>query len=564
MKKGLNFKRLKTKLLVGFLSIIVLVLLFGVFNTYTTIKSNDKMKELTEKELASLIISERLAINMSERTGLLRGYLLYDDVTYKNKFKDGLESSIALEEKLLDFNDSEQAQQLINKKTEWGTLTDEVISKYDAGNEQAALEIMETEVQPLANELSESFQEMAAGREDMIYGIGEEVISEGEASYLTGIVITVLVMVLGIIIALLISRSITKPITAVMERMKSIADGDLSQEPLEIKSKDEVGQLVAATNEMNTHMRELLNQINMVSETVSSQSEELTQSANEVKSGSEQIATTMQELASGSETQANNSSELSSVIGTFAKRVEEANENGERIQQSTDQALGMTDEGSQLMNASNEQMAKIDRIVKDAVQNVQGLDTQSQEISKLVSVIKNIAEQTNLLALNAAIEAARAGEHGKGFAVVADEVRKLAEQVSDSVTDITGIVTNIQNETSAVTESLQEGYKEVENGTIQIQSTGEKFSGISNAVADVAANIKTVSESLSDIAASSQQMNSSIQEIAAVSEESAAGIEQTSASSEQTTSSMEEVAASSNDLAKLAEELNQMVRKFKL
>src|SRR5699024_4194813 len=133
---------------------------------------------------------------------------------------------------------------------------------------------------------------------------------------------------------------------------------------------------------------------------------------------------------------------------------------------------------------------------RDAVQKVQGLDAQSQEISKLVSVIQDSAEQTNLLALNAAIEAARAGEHGKGFAVVADEVRKLAEQVSVSVTDITTIVTSIQNESSMVTESLEGGYKEVEQGTTQIEATGEKFNGINTSITNMVKDIQSISDNL--------------------------------------------------------------------
>ncbi|WP_461180407.1 methyl-accepting chemotaxis protein [Virgibacillus kimchii] len=272
----------------------------------------------------------------------------------------------------------------------------------------------------------------------------------------------------------------------------------------------------------------------------------------------------MQELASGSETQANSSTELSSAMSDFAANVQEASDNGEQIKENTGKVLEMTEEGSQLMDNSNAQMEKIDQIVQDAVQKVEGLDTQSQEISTLVSVIKDIADQTNLLALNAAIEAARAGEHGKGFAVVADEVRKLAEQVAESVTDITGIVTNIQSESSVVTGSLQEGYKEVESGIVQIKATGEKFDGISTAISEVVDSIQTVTGNLSEVAATSQQMNSSIQEIASISEESAAGVEQTSAASQQTSSSMEEVAASADDLAKLAEDLNGLVRKFKL
>lgn len=121
----------------------------------------------------------------------------------------------------------------------------------------------------------------------------------------------------------------------------------------------------------------------------------------------------------------------------------------------------MTDKGSQLMDSSTSQMGKIDQIVQDSVYKVQNLNVQSQEISKLIVVVIEIGDQTNLLALNAAIEAARAGEHGKGFAVVADEVRKLAEQTATSVTEITGIVNNMQKEVQLFTGSLQGGYKEV-------------------------------------------------------------------------------------------------------
>jgi len=564
MKKLLNFKHLRTKILFGFGLVLVLAVLLSGYNMYSMNQTNNDLQEMIDEELALLVADKDLQANMFERTSLLRGYLLFEDEAYKEEFEAGTEESIELENRALELSDSEQLQDLIDAKTEWGTLTDEVIADYESGNTTQAAAIMENNVMPLGNMLTDGFESLADEREAEVMAIGDRMISDSEMLLRVAFIISGVMIVLGVLVALVTARMIANPVRAVMNRMKLITDGDFSQDALKTTSRDEIGQLVVAANEMSKGIRDLLNQINEVSETVSSQSEELTQSANEVRTGTEQVASTMQELASGSETQANSSSELSSAMTTFSSSVQEANENGEQIKKSSEEVLKMTDEGSKLMSNSNSQMEKIDQIVQDAVSKVEGLDAQSQEITSLVSVIQDIAAQTNLLALNAAIEAARAGEHGKGFAVVADEVRKLAEQVSDSVSNITGIVTNIQDETSVVTGSLQSGYKEVENGMVQIKATGEKFDGISTAITDAVDSIHTVTTNLSDIAATSQQMNSSIQEIAAISEESAAGVEETSAATEQTSSSMEEVAASADDLAKLAENLNGMIRRFKL
>jgi len=359
-------------------------------------------------------------------------------------------------------------------------------------------------------------------------------------------------------------KHMLREIPQVTNKMQQLALGNLSQEELQTKSKDEIGQLVTSTNQLNQNLRGIISQINIVSETVSSQSEELTQSANEVKTGTEQVASTMQEIAAGSETQANSASDLSFGMNNFADKVQEANENGFRIEENSKVVLKMTEEGSESMKNSIHQMEKIVGIIQDSVNKVQGLDKQSQEISNLVTVIKGVSEQTNLLALNAAIEAARAGEHGKGFAVVADEVRKLSEQVSDSVTNITEIVGNIQKESDLVSESLQGGFKEVEQGRELIESTGETFHGISEAVTEMVKSITSIAENLADIAANSLEMNGAIQEIASVSEESAAGVEQTSATVQQVSSSMEEVAGNAEQLSVLAEQLNDVIKQFKI
>ena len=333
---------------------------------------------------------------------------------------------------------------------------------------------------------------------------------------------------------------------------------------MSIRSKDEIGKLANAMNQMQAKLKDMIHNIAQASDLINTSSKELSQSANEVNMGAEQVAITMNELASGAEGQAHHSNELTSLMERFTADLRETNQHGEHIHQSSVEVLGLTNEGSQLMTSSNSQMSKIDGIVQNAVEKVKNLDAQAQEISKLVVVIKDIADQTNLLALNAAIEAARAGEHGKGFAVVADEVRKLAEQVAFSVNDITSIVTNIQQDFDVVTSSLEDGYQEVKEGTNQIKATSETFSTISNSINDVVESVQLISSNLSKVTEDGQKMNSAIQEIAAVAEESAAGVEQTTATTEQTSSSMEVMAGKSAQLSTLALELKTLIAQFKL
>ncbi|WP_186576093.1 methyl-accepting chemotaxis protein [Aquibacillus kalidii] len=362
----------------------------------------------------------------------------------------------------------------------------------------------------------------------------------------------------------MLSRGFSKPIQHLTSVMDKIADGHLTNEIEGGKRQDEFGKLAQSVTTTQLNLKNMIEKITNLSNLVRTQSSLVKQASEEIYEGSNQVASTMQELASGSEQQANASSDLAEQMGEFTHKIYEATESGDSVQQSSNNVLEITQNGNLLMNRSVEQMNSIYEVVRTSVQKVESLDNQTKKISTLISVIQEIAEQTNLLALNAAIEAARAGEHGKGFAVVADEVRKLAEQVSESISEITGIVGNIQKESHSVAVTLTEGYEQVEQGTKQIKVTGQEFEKIDQSVGQMVREISGITKNLTDIAGNSNDINASIENIASVSEESAAGVEETTASVQQIANLIGDISSNATSLEELSVELEEMVKLFKV
>lgn len=562
-----NFGQLNSirkKILLGFAIAIVFTSIYSVFMYITNEKTNASLDQVINEELQLLSAYEKMSSSISVRISAVRGYIILGNSSFKETFKEYTEIGIENENTIRSIEENSEFDALIERTVKWRKQVDaQVFDVYDKGNKDQAIQ----NASSLSNESTEirlGYEALADKNQKKIEQMGKEIQQAGEKASHIGTILSIVITIISIIIAIITARVISKPINQVAERMKLIAGGDISHEHLMTNARDEIGLLVDATNDMQTKMNTILRQINSVSNTVLSHSEELTQSANEVKTGSTQIAMTMQELSTAAETQASSASDLVSIMDSFATKIFETNESGTTVQKYSQEVIGMTQDGVEMIAFSTRQMEKINDLVQESVQKVEGLDSQSQEISKLVTVINDIAAQTNLLALNAAIEAARAGEQGRGFAVVADEVRKLAEQVSHSVTDISGIVERIQGETKGVSDALADGYKEVEQGTEQLQLTKGTFNKISEAVLKMDENIKTVGTNLNDIVGSTKEINHTVDDIAAVSEEAAAGVEQASASVQQTASSMEEVASSSAELAQLSEELNGLAHQFKL
>lgn len=564
MKGIFQFKTLKARILSAFILLLVLVISFTTYTYNSNTNMERQAKGLVQEDLVVLNASKNLALSMSVRLSAALNYVMTGDEKYKetfNEYREMAEENNAILDK---YEKSEERTKLVEIARDWSNLVNtEVFDIYQKGNKELALEnLMDTH--DLVTTIRNGYEKFADERADTITDVGNDVVSTSSNNRTIGIIFSMILTIAGIVIAIITASIISKPVKVVANRMKELADGNLQLEPLVVKTRDEIGTLMSSANDMNDKLKQTIHSIYTVSETVAASSEELAQSSNEVQAGTEQITVTMQELASGTETQASTTGDLAETMTAFKRSIYDTTQEGVELKEHSSHVQNLTVSGKSLMVQSTKQMAAINDIMLDSVKKVESLNTQSAEISKLVSVIDDISSQTNLLALNAAIEAARAGEHGKGFAVVADEVRKLAEQVQFSVTDISTIVHRIQGETSNVTSSLQMGYEEVKRGTTQLDQTNETFEQISNAVEDMIDNITTISTNLNSLAQNSDTINASIDDMASISQESAAGVEQTTATVEETAATMDEIARSANQLAGMAEELNNQLQQFKI
>lgn len=209
-------------------------------------------------------------------------------------------------------------------------------------------------------------------------------------------------------------------------------------------------------------------------------------------------------------------------------------------------------------------MGKIEATVNSSAQVVTKLGERSKEIGQIVDTISGIAGQTNLLALNAAIEAARAGEQGRGFAVVAEEVRKLAEQSQEAAMKIAELIGEIQGETDNAVLAMNDGTREVKNGTDVVNTAGGAFREIVDLVSEVSRQVEEISQAMEQMAAGSQQVVISVKTSERLSKRSSNEVQSVSAGAEKQLASMEEIASSSQALAKLAEDLQTSVAGFKL
>jgi methyl-accepting chemotaxis protein len=377
---------------------------------------------------------------------------------------------------------------------------------------------------------------------------------------LTGAIV---ICVVGIF-AFFIAKSISRPIHSAAEVARKISEGDLGVIVPASKSKDEIGTLVNSQKQMVEKLRGVLSEMQNASQSVFANAQQLSASGTELNTSVQQIATTVDQISRGSQTQAQRIEKSKHTVEELTKSMNELSSSAKESAEISSQVGVLSERGTEAAGEANERMNKIIEVTNDSAQKVHKLAEKTNEITAALQVIREIADQTNLLALNAAIEAARAGEAGRGFAVVADEVRHLAESSAQSSDEIDGKLKQIHEYAQEVVEEIETSSNEVNQGKMVIDSSLKTLHEIAANIKNVSENVKNLAEFAHEQANKVHSISTDAIDIAAVSEENAASTEEASAAVEEQTAQTHEIATASTQLAELASQLQSTLAKFTL
>lgn len=382
-------------------------------------------------------------------------------------------------------------------------------------------------------------------------------------SWLRIALILVQLLVLVTLGNILLDRTLLSPIRKFMILSKQLDENDFSHD-LQIKTNDELELLAKVVNEMLHRLRVILQENLSSAEILALAASEMSTMAQRANQATQEITTTMDNMTRVTEEQYENVQ--LSVLATqqMAETAQQVAAEAQKSANYSSQAAERARIGEDIIQEVHNKMVQLKDTVNESASVVKRLGARSVEIGKIVDVMRGISRQTNLLALNAAIEAARAGEHGRGFSVVADEVRALAEQSTNSAIQIVSMINEIQKETIAAVDAMEIGTKMVDEGANLTISAKESFSAITQAVTQTVNTIHEIAAAAQQQAASSEEMTGTMQSVAAISKQNVKAAQQIAATTDQQKINMENLAVSAAQLVEMADNLTALVGRFKL
>ena len=533
-----------TKMILTFLVVIALTAVIGIF----AIVQNGRLTSIVARTAGSDIPSIHSATLIESLAGSHRRgellMLLATEKDIKEKYvkrnEDAVEKLSKVQSEYEKIMDTDEEKKLYSEfKAAWGVY----IAEYPKVKEMA-----------LQGESSEDVSKLTLGASSKSFNLALEALDKLEkvnieqsqrenngalaianATKVWIIVLLVSCILVGVTFVVRFSRAMSAPLKRLSVDAEQVASGDLGV-VVEVGSDDEIGQLAQSFEKMVNNLREMIGTLADSSAQVSESSAEMQTNAVQMADGAEKVAIQAITVATASE-------EMSATSGDIAQSCQMAADGAERANQAAEHGAGVVEKSISVMH-------RIAERVQSSAKTVEALGRRSDEIGAIVGTIEDIADQTNLLALNAAIEAARAGEQGRGFAVVADEVRALAERTTKATREIGLMIKAIQQETKTAVTAMEEGVSEVEQGTGEAARSGEALRNIQDEINALHLQVQQIATAAEEQTATTNEISSNIHSITEVAQDTVEGARKTS--------------RAAGHLSRLSTELERLVGQFKL
>lgn len=578
------FLRLRVGVKIG-LALAIILLLLAVQGVVSFMSSRTVQGDINEIQLSNkkAILAAQAENEYTGAVLEIRRFIADGDEKYSKNFEIKLETVLGLEKQLLNISDGEQKREiekLIEDTSSYKSgavgelvplLRDQRQAK-SAGDSRRASESGEKaadltrKLTPFAQSIQKSLNKVVDESSKNAVSVVGQAQERTEKSIRYIISISVAALILGVFLSLTLTKVITAPIQQVIKIINLLAEGNYSNRPdTQLLSRsDEFGNVAMSLDNLIRNTRCLLDKVQHAVGEVSNASDELTASSEQSAQATNQVAASITEVASGAASQVNCAEQSSSVAQNMSVSVQQILATAKLAAGTAENTSIAAVGGLKTVGTAVNQMVTVEKTVLNSAKLVIKLGERSKEIGLIVETIAGIAGQTNLLALNAAIEAARAGEQGRGFAVVADEVRKLAEQAQGAAGQIAQLINEIRLETDQAVAAMNEGTREVGVGMNVVNTAGETFEQIAELIGQVLGQAKEISKDIELVANGSQQIVASIYDLTKVSREIACQSENVSAATEEQSASIEEIASSSQQLSNMAQDLKSAVNQFKI
>jgi len=572
--KWFNDLQVKHKLALLIAVFVFAIISISVVGSMNLKQSSSLMDQLFTTNVKQIQLAYKSKILLHETVEDVYGLMLTTDESKRQSLKNDL----AEKRKNLDDNFAayEQLSLTSTQINEMNALKD-ALQKFRAANNQVvdlatqnkkpeAYALSQKEASPLLKGVLSDLDTIANDSDQGGTEMNELGKAEMVKSIRTSIAVTLIAILLGLGIGIVTIKQIVNRLKMVVAFLIHLSDGDFSINVPEksMQDRSEFGMLSQSVDKMNRNIRKLIQQILSTAEQMAASSQQLTASAEQSAQAATQVAESTTHVANSSSTQLKLIEHTASIVNEMSNGIDTVTKNIQTVNESSKKTSTTALEGTTAIKTTIEQMARIGEKTENAAEVIHALDGYSKEIDKIVGMISAIADQTNLLALNAAIEAARAGDAGRGFSVVAEEVRKLAEQSALSTKEIVGLIKNVQINTEKAVSYMDENKKEVQSGQEFANRAGEKFNTISTMITEIGNGIEVITNSTILLDTGTKHVVEASNNINKESHKAADETQTISAATEEQSASMEEIASASTHLAKTAEDLQNTVRKFKV